>query len=139
MLFRSDLFWALRGGGGNFGVVTSLEFQLQPVWEPLGGLIVFPFEMSKTVLQRFRDLSLEASDNLTLMAAIIPSPDGGKFVAALVSDIGTEGEGERAARAFRELGSVLMDTVAPMPYCAMQRQVDVSYPKGQRHYWNPHF
>jgi FAD/FMN-containing dehydrogenase len=134
-----DLFWALRGGGGNFGVVTAFEFQLHPVREPLGGLIVFPFEMSKTVLHRFRDLSLEASDNLTLMAAIIPSPDGGKFAAALVSDIGKDGEVERAAQAFRELGSVLMDTVAPLPYCAMQRQVDVSYPKGQRHYWKSAF
>ena len=134
-----DLFWALRGGGGNFGVVTSLEFQLHPVREPLGGLIVFPFKMSKAVLQRFRDLSLEASDSLTLMFAIIPAPDGGRFAAALVSDIGKEGEGERAAQALRELGSVLMDTVAPMPYCAMQRQVDVSYPKGQRHYWKSSF
>jgi FAD/FMN-containing dehydrogenase len=134
-----DLFWALRGGGGNFGVVTSLEFQLHPVREPLGGLIVFPFEMSKAVIQRFRDLSLEASDNLTVMTAIIPSPDGGKFVAALVSDLGKEAEGERAAQAFRELGSVLMDTVAPMAYCAMQQQVDVSYPKGQRHYWKSAF
>jgi FAD/FMN-containing dehydrogenase len=136
---NSDLFWALRGGGGNFGVVTSLEFQLYPVREPLGGLIVFPFDMAKTVLQRFRDLSLEASDNLTTMAAIIPSPDGGKCVAALVSDIGKEGEGQRAAQAFRELGSVLMDTVAPTEYCVMQRQVDVSYPKGQRHYWKSAF
>ena len=134
-----DLFWALRGGGGNFGVVTEFEFQLHPVREPLGGLIVFPFNMANTVLQRFRDLSLEASDNLTTMAAIIPSPDGGKFVAALVSDFGKEGEGERAAQAFRELGSVLMDTVAPMEYCAMQRQVDVSYPRGQRHYWKSAF
>jgi FAD/FMN-containing dehydrogenase len=134
-----DLFWALRGGGGNFGVVTSFEFQLYPVRKSLGGLIVFPFNMAKTVLQRFRDLSLEASDDLTTMAAIIPSPDGGKFVAALVSDFGTEGEGERAAQASRELGSVLMDTVAPMEYCAMQRQVDVSYPKGQRHYWKSAF
>jgi FAD/FMN-containing dehydrogenase len=135
---HTDLFWALRGGGGNFGVVTSFEFQLN-VREPLGGMIVFPFEMSKAVLQRFRDLSLEASDDLTLLAAIIPAPDGGKFVAVLVSDIGTEGEGERAARSLRELGSVLMDTVAPMAYCAMQRQVDVSYPKGQRHYWKSAF
>ena len=134
-----DLFWALRGGGGNFGVVTSLEFQLHPVRDLLGGLIVFPFNMARTVLQRFRALSLDASDNLTTMAAIIPSPDGGKVVAVLVSDIGKEGEGERAARALRELGSVQMDTVAPMEYCAMQRQVDVSYPKGQRHYWKSTF
>ena len=134
-----DLFWALRGGGGNFGVVTSLEFQLHPVRQPLGGLIVFPFDKSKQMIQRFRDLSVQAGDNLTLMAAIIPSPDGGKLAAALVSDIGNEGEGERAAKAFRGLGSVLMDTVAPMSYCAMQQQVDVSYPKGQRHYWKSAF
>jgi FAD/FMN-containing dehydrogenase len=134
-----DLFWALRGGGGNFGVVTSLEYQLHPVREPVGGLIVFPFEMAKTVLQRFRELSLEASDNLTTMAAIIPSPDGGRLVAAVVCDIAKEGEGQRAAMALRELGSVLMDTVAPVPYCTMQRQVDVSYPKGQRHYWKSSF
>ncbi len=59
-----DLFWALRGGGGNFGVVTSFEFQLHPVRELLSGMIMFPFEMSKTVLQRFRDLCMEASDDL---------------------------------------------------------------------------
>ena len=134
-----DLFWALRGGGGNFGVVTEFEFQLHPVREPLGGMIVFPFEMSKTVLRRYCDLSLEASDDLTLLAAILPAPDGGKVVGVVLSDIGTEGDGERAVRRLRELGSVLLDTVARMPYCAMQRQVDVSYPKGQRHYWKSAF
>jgi FAD/FMN-containing dehydrogenase len=134
-----DLFWALRGGGGNFGVVTSFEFQLHPVREPLGGMIVFPFEMSKTVVQRFRELCLEASDDLSTMAAIIPALDGGKVVAVVVSDIGAGEEGERAARSLRELGSVLMDTVARVPYCAMQRQVDVSYPKGMRHYWKSAF
>ena len=134
-----DLFWALRGGGGNFGVVTSLEYQLHPLSQPLGGLIVFPFEKSKLVFQRFRDLCLEASDNLTLMTAIIPSPEGGHLAAALVSDIGDHEEGQRAANAFREIGSVLMDTVAPLSYCAMQQQVDISYPKGQRHYWKSAF
>ncbi|HEX4156431.1 MAG TPA: FAD-binding oxidoreductase [Acidobacteriaceae bacterium] len=134
-----ELFWALRGGGGNFGVVTSFEFQLYPVGEALSGMIVFPFEMSKAVLQRFRELSLEASDSLTLMGVIIPFPGGGRCVAAAVCDIGDVGEGQRAARAFRELGSVLVDTVAPMSYCAMQQQFDVSYPKGQRHYWKSAF
>jgi len=90
-----DLFWALRGGGGNFGVVTSFEFQLHPVREPLGGMIVFPFEKSKVVLQRFRDLSFEGSDDLSLSAAIRSAPDGGKIVGVIISDIGTEEEGER--------------------------------------------
>jgi FAD/FMN-containing dehydrogenase len=134
-----DLFWALRGGGGNFGVVTEFEFQLHPVRYPVGGMIAFPFEMSKTVLQRFRDLSLEASDDLVLMAAIMPAPDGGKTVGVVMSHTGTDEEGERAIRPIRELGSVLMDTIGRMPYCAMQRQIDLSYPKGRRHYWKSAF
>ena len=134
-----DLFWALRGGGGNFGVVTALEYQLHPVREVLSGMIAFPFEMSKRVLQRFRELTLEASDEMTMISAILPAPDGGKIVGVVVSDIGTTGEGERAAGRLRELGSVLADTVARVPYCAMQRQVDASYPKGMRHYWKSAF
>lgn len=134
-----DLFWALRGGGGNFGVVTAFEFQLHPVREALSGLIAFPFEMSKTVLRRYRDLCMEASDDLTLMAAILPGPAGGKIVGVLMSHFGTEEEGERAIRPIRELGSVLNDTVARIPYCAVQRQLDVSYPKGLRHYWKSAF
>jgi len=134
-----DLFWALRGGGGNFGVVTSFEFQLHPVRTALTGIIAFPFEMSKTVLQRFRDLTLQASDDLTLMFAILPAPHGGSIVGVLLSNFGTQEEGERAVRALRELGSVLVDTVARVPYCTMQQQVDASYPKGQRHYWKSAF
>jgi FAD/FMN-containing dehydrogenase len=134
-----DLFWALRGGGGNFGVVTSFEFQLHPVREALSGIIAFSFAMSNTVLQRYRELCSKASDDLTMMAAILPAPDGGKFVGVLLCDIGTEQAGERAARSLRELGSVLVDTVARIPYCTMQQQLDASYPKGQRHYWKSAF
>lgn len=136
---HADLFWALRGGGGNFGVVTEFEFQLHPVRDPVAGMIVFPFAMSKAVLQRFRDLSLEANDDLVLMAAILPAPAGGNIVGVVMSHTGSDEEGERAIRPFRELGSVLMDTVGRMPYCSMQRQIDLSYPKGQRHYWKSAF
>jgi FAD/FMN-containing dehydrogenase len=135
-----DLFWALRGGGGNFGVVTEFEFQLHPVREVLSGLIAFPFGMSRTVLQRYRDLCMKASDDFSLMAGILPAPDGsGRIVAVVMSHIGTEEEGERAIRPIRELGSVLIDTVARVPYCAMQRQLDESFPKGMRHYWKSAF
>jgi FAD/FMN-containing dehydrogenase len=134
-----DLFWALRGGGGNFGVVTAFEFQLHPVREALSGLIAFPFEMAKTVLQRYRDVCMEASDDLTLMAGILPAPTGEKIVGVVMSHFGTEEEGERAIRPIRELGSVMLDTVARIPYCAVQRQLDVSYPKGLRHYWKSAF
>ena len=134
-----DLFWALRGGGGNFGVVTSFEFQLHPLRKMLAGLIAFPFEMSKAVLQRFRELCLHATDDLTLMAAMIPTPDAGRCVVAVIFDSGDQFEGESAAKALRELGSVAMDTVAPVPYCSIQQSFDVSYPKGQRHYWKSAF
>jgi FAD/FMN-containing dehydrogenase len=134
-----DLFWALRGGGGNFGVVTEFEFQLHPVREPVGGMIAFPFEMSKSVLQRFRDHSLEASDDLVLMAAILPAPGGGNIVGVVMGHTGTDEAAELAIRPFRELGSVLMDTIGRMPYCSMQRQIDLSYPKGQRHFWKSAF
>jgi FAD/FMN-containing dehydrogenase len=134
-----DLFWALCGGGGNFGVVTAFEFQLHPVREALSGVIAFPFEMSRTVLLRYRDLCMEASDDLTLMAGILPAPTGGKIVGIVVSHIGTEEEGQRAIRPIRELGSILMDTVARIPYCAVQRQLDASFPKGLRHYWKSAF
>ena len=100
---------------------------------------MFPFEMSKTVLQRYRDLCMEASDDLTMMAAIRPGTDGGFIVGVLLSQLGTEEEGQRAVRPLRELGSVVMDTVARMPYCAIQRQVDVAYPKGMLHYWKSAF
>jgi FAD/FMN-containing dehydrogenase len=73
------------------------------------------------------------------MAGILPAPTGGKFVGVVMSHFGTEEEGERAIRPIRELGSVLMDTVARIPYCAVQRQLDVSYPKGLRHYWKSAF
>jgi FAD/FMN-containing dehydrogenase len=134
-----DLYWALRGGGGNFGVVTSFEFQLHPVREALSGLIGFPFEMAKTVLQRYRDLCAEASDDLTLMAGILPAPTGEKIVGIVMSHIGAHEEGERVIRPIRELGSVLMDTVARIPYCAVQRQLDANFPKGLRHYWKSAF
>jgi FAD/FMN-containing dehydrogenase len=134
-----DLFWALRGGGGNFGVVTALEYQLHPVRNPLGGFIAFPFEMSKGVIQLFRELNLESGDDLSILAAIIPAPDRGRVVVVALCDFGTSGEGERAVQRLRELGSVVVDTFGRMPYCAMQRQFDVSYPKGQRHYWKSAF
>jgi FAD/FMN-containing dehydrogenase len=134
-----DLFWALRGGGGNFGVVTSFEYRLHPVEPVLTGMIAFPFEMTATVLKRFRELAIAAPDTCVWFAAIRQAPDGAKLVAVVVSHFGPEEEGQRALRPIRELGSIVMDTVARVPYCVMQRQLDVSYPKGLRNYWKSAF
>ncbi len=134
-----DLFWGLRGGGGNFGVVTSFEYRLHPVQQALSGLIAFPFEMAGTVLKRFRELAAEAPDTCTWLAGILPGPTGDKVAAVVVSHFGSEEEGQRALRPMRELGSIVLDTVARVPYCALQQQLDVSYPKGLRNYWKSAF
>src|SRR5262249_54792405 len=78
-------------------------------------------------------------DDLTLMAGILPAPTGGQIVGIVMSHFGTEEEGQRAIRPIRELGSVLMDTVARIPYCAVQQQLDASFPKGLRNYWKSAF
>jgi FAD/FMN-containing dehydrogenase len=134
-----DLFWGLRGGGGNFGVVTSFEYHLHPVQQALSGLIAFPFEMAATVLKRFREVAAEAPDTCSWLAGILPGPTVGKLAAVVVSHFGSEEEGQHALRPIRELGSIVLDTVARVPYCALQQQLDASYPKGLRNYWKSAF
>lgn len=134
-----DLFWGLRGGGGNFGVVTSFEYQLQPVQHVLSGFVGFPFEMAETVLKRFREVALDSPDHRVWFAALLPVPGLGKLAAVVMSHFGPEEEGWQALRPIRDLGSVVFDSVARVPYCAMQRQMDANSPKGQRHYWKSAF
>ncbi len=131
---HADLFWGLRGGGGNFGVVTSFEYHLHPVQQGLSGLIAFPFEMAATVLKRFREVAAEAPDTCSWLAGILRGPTVGKLAAVVVSHFGSEEEGQRALRPIRELGSIVLDTVARVPYCTLQQQLDASYPKGLRNY-----
>jgi FAD/FMN-containing dehydrogenase len=136
---HEELFWAIRGGGGNFGVATSFQFQLHPVTEVYAGILAFPLDMARPVLRRFRELSQEAPDHITWMAGILPSPAGGMIVAVVAASFGPASEGERAVRPMRELGSVVLDTMAPRHYCELQQQLDASYPKGVRHYWKSSF
>jgi FAD/FMN-containing dehydrogenase len=134
-----DLFWGLRGGGGNFGVVTSFEYQLHPVQQPLGGMIAFPFEMAATVLKRFREVSVESPDTCCWLAGLLPVPTGDKVAAIVMSHFGSDEEGQRLLRPIRELGSIVVDTVARIPYCALQQQLDAAFPKGLRSYWKSAF
>ena len=134
-----DLFWALRGGGGNFGIVTSFEYRLHPVQGVHTGIVAFPFEMASSVLKRFRELSVASPDTCTWLAGILPNPAGGKLAAVVMSHFGSEQDGRRAIAPIRELGSVVLDTVAQTPYCAMQQQLEAPYPKGLRNYWKSAF
>lgn len=136
---NSDLFWALRGGGGNFGVVTSFEYQLHPVGQMLGGVLAWPLPMAKEVLRFYRDFAATAPDELRLDAVIHTSPHG-PALGMFVTWCGSVEDGERTLRPLREFGSPVMDTVAPVPYAVMQGLLEsLGYVPGHLNYWKSRF
>ena len=136
---HADLFWGLRGGGGNFGVVTSLEYRLHAVGPVLGGIVAYPLEKAKEALRLFRDLTAEAPDELASDIVLITMPDGTPVVGMVVCYTGPSEVGERILRPLRTLSPLLMDGIGPMPYTAAQKLVDDFYPKGLQNYWKSSF
>jgi FAD/FMN-containing dehydrogenase len=136
---NADLLWGLRGGGGNFGVVTSFEFQLHPVGMQLGGLLVHPRARARDVLRFYRDFTANAPDALTAFAALMTLPDGAEVIALIVDYNGPLEEGERALKPLREFGPPLADMVQPMPYPALQGMLDEGFPHGLQVYWRSDF
>lgn len=133
-----DLFWGLRGGGGNFGVVTTFEYRLHPVSTVLGGMLVFPFPRVREVMRAYRDFTQRAPDELTVFCGNLHSPDGMKITALLLCYAGPPEQGERAIEPLRDLGPVA-DQVAPMPYVAVQSMLDPGFPAGMHVYWRSEY
>ena len=133
-----DLFWAIRGGGGNFGVVTTFEFKLHPMKTLYAGMLVFPGPRAPEVLRRYRDLAMSAPDELTLFTGLMTSPDGQPITAILTAFNGSASDGEKALRPIRELGPVA-DQVGEMPYPALQSMLDDGFPHGLNVYWRSDF
>jgi FAD/FMN-containing dehydrogenase len=135
-----DLFWAVRGGGGNFGVATSFEFALHPVGPiVIGGLAAWPFEMAKDVLKLFRDLAAKATDDVMLVAALLTAPDGKTKVAAMaLGHFGSRADGERAIAPMKAFKPIL-DELGPIPYTALNGLLDGAFPPGAFNYWKTHF
>ncbi len=129
---HADLFWAIRGGGGNFGVVTALDFRLQPLTQVLGGMLVFPFARAREVLGVYRDVTAAAPDELTTYAAMATMSDGASVAAIMLCHAGDIAEGERAIAPFRALGP-LADTVQPMSYSGMTMMTEPMAPMGFAH------
>jgi FAD/FMN-containing dehydrogenase len=134
---HSDLFWALRGGGGNFGVATSFTYRLHPVQTIVGGLIAHPIEAAPELLRFYRDEVADASDDLTVFAGLVHAPDGSgaKLAALVVFHTGDPAEAERDLAPFKTWGSPLMVEVGPMPYPVMNTILDAGYPAGSLNYW----
>jgi len=139
---NSDLFWAVRGGGGNFGVATSFEYQLHPVGPTItGGLIAFPFDRARDVLRFFRDRTASLPDEHTLFAGLIHAPDrsGTKLAVLVTCHCGPLDAGEKAVRPIKTFGSPAMDAIGPMPYSQLNSMLDAAYPKGALNYWKSSF
>jgi FAD/FMN-containing dehydrogenase len=134
-----DLFWALRGGGGNFGVATWFEYRLHPLKEVFGGLIAHPFEDAIDVFRAFRDLS--QPDELWVVAGLVHAPDGSgaKMAALVVCHVGPVEEAKRDLRPLLEFGSPILSEVGPMPYPAVNMMFDDAYPRGALNYWKSSF
>lgn len=146
---NEDLFWALRGGSGNFGIVTSFEYKLFPVGpEILGGAIAWRGEDAKQVLETFREVSAAAPRELTLVAALriappapwLPKEIHGKPIAAIFACYaGKVEDGEKALAPLRKMGSPVADIITRRPYVQMQSLLDATQPKGRRYYWKSHY
>jgi FAD/FMN-containing dehydrogenase len=138
---QPDLFWALRGGGGNFGVVVSFEFALHPVDTVLGGLVVFGLDQAPAVLRFYRDFCRTLPDEAEAYAGLLTDPNAGMPVIALV--LGYNGDlatGERVLAPARSFGQPLVDMVGPMPYGVRQTVLDEpNAVDGLQRYWRSAF
>lgn len=143
-----DLFWGLRGGGGNFGVVTNFTYDLQPLGPTiLAGLIAWPATQAPTVLAFLRDLIAAAPDDLGIMANLRLAPPlpvfptevhGTPIVGLIVTWAGDLAAGEEFLRPLRALGTPLVDAIAAKPYVAHQKMLDPAVPHGRHYYWKSH-
>ncbi len=132
---NADLLWGLRGGGGNFGVVTEFVYRLHPVEPVIGGLLLHPLDRAREVMRFFREVASNCADELTVMAAFLDGPDGTPFCGLAVAYIGDTQAGERALEPLRKFGPPVADTVGPMEYVQLQSMFDEAYPTGRQHYW----
>ena len=136
---HADLFWGLRGGGGNFGVVTSFEYQLHPVGPVLAGMVLYPFTKAREALTFYRDFATAIPDEVNTVGALLTSPDGVPVVAIAVCYNGNLDTGEQVLRPLREFGPPLADQISPMAYCQVQTLLDAAFVRGRRYYFKSNF
>jgi FAD/FMN-containing dehydrogenase len=143
-----DLFWALRGGGGNFGIVTNFTFELHPVGPTvLAGMVAWDMDHAPEVLRFLRELIADAPDELGMMAnlrlapplPIVPQALHGKPIVALIATYaGPADQGHDILATLRQLPTPALHAVTPKPYVAHQRMFDAAYPHGRHYYWKAH-
>jgi len=136
---HSDLFWAVRGGGGNFGVVTSFEYRLHEVGPVLGGAVAWPLAQAGRVLRFYDEFARGCPDSLSANARFGVAPDGTPILGVGVAWVGPSDQGERLLKPLRSCETPLADAIQSMSYVDLQRRSDGIYPFGRRHYWKAGF
>lgn len=136
-----DLFWALRGGGGNFGIVTSFEFRLHRVAEIHGGLVAHGIDAAKNFLHFLADYSAESPDELAVMPLLVHAPDGSgtRLAATAVAHFGPVDQAEADLRPLLEYGSPILTQVGPISYPDLNSMLDAGFPPGARYYWKSNY
>ncbi|MEW6332129.1 MAG: FAD-binding oxidoreductase [Pseudomonadota bacterium] len=146
---NADLFWGLRGGGGNFGVVTAFRFRLQPAGpQVMGGMILYPLDKATEVLKFFREFTASAPEELGALAVLRPAPPapflpkelhGKPVVAIFVCYHGDPAQGARVLKPLKEFGQPLADVIGPKPFTAMQTMLDGGQLAGRQYYWKSEY
>jgi len=135
-----DLFWGLRGGGGNFGVATSFEYRVHPVGPVLAGMVVHPMSRAKDVLRFYRDFCRGCPDEMVAAASLMTSHDGDPVAVIVAAYSGDLAAGETAVAPLRKFGPPLVDTIAPISYVALNTLFDATFPYGDvQRYWKSSF
>ncbi|MGQ0736449.1 MAG: FAD-binding oxidoreductase [Acidobacteriota bacterium] len=138
---NADLFWAIRGGGGNFGIAASLEYELHSIGPTIfGGLVAHPAQKGKEILTFFRSFAASVPDEVMMIAGLLPAPDGSgtKLAAIAACHCGSLAEGEASLAILKTFAPPVMDAIGPISYCNLNSMLDASYPKGALTYWKSH-
>lgn len=137
---NADLFWAIRGGGGNFGIVTTFEYRLHPVGPLLlAGSVLHSYNHARDAMRFYRAFSSNAPDELSVDAALVTAPSGERFFSISACYVGPIDEGERIVKPLREYGAPVEDRIAPISYLQIQSAGDSIFPRGRRYYWKAQF
>jgi FAD/FMN-containing dehydrogenase len=136
---HADLFWAVRGGGANVGVVTSFEYRLHPIGPVLGGAVAWPIGQARRVLAFYDELARGCPDELCVNAGFGRGEDGAPMLGVAVAWIGDLDTGERLLKPLRSFGHPLADGIGRMSYVELQRGGDGAFPQDRRHYWKGGF
>jgi len=135
-----DLLWALRGGGGNFGVVTSFEYRLHRVGPMIvGGLIVHPFSQARAAMKFYGEFMRTAPDELVAAAVLMTAPDGQKACGIAMACVGDPARAERTVAPLKAFGAPVLDAVGPIPYVGQQLLLEAAMPPNVLNYWKAEF